>query len=88
MKKTENLNTGFYGEIIPLVYSDGNTSRTIYRDTAVTMNDVECFTERKMVVDGKNFYVKSIFPMMPKSTPTKELIALVDSEKEMKNNDI
>lgn len=84
MKKNENMNTGFYGETMPLVYADVNTVRTIYRDTAVTMNDAECFTERKMVVDGKNFYVKSIFPMMPKSTPTRELIALVDSEKEMK----
>ena len=46
------------------------------------MTDTECFTERKMVVDGKNFYVKSIFPMIPKSSSTRELIALVDSEKE------
>ena len=84
MKKTEHLNTGFYGETMPLVYNDGNTARTVYRDTAVTMNDTEYFAERKMVVDGKNFYVKSIFPMIPKSTPTKELIALVDSEKDMK----
>ena len=82
MKKTEHLNTGFYGETMPLVYNDGNTARTVYRDTAVTMNDTEYFAERKMVVDGKNFYVKSIFPMIPKSTPTRELIALVDSEKE------
>lgn len=85
MKKIENMNTGFYGETMPLIYNDGNTARTIYRDTAVTMNDAECFTERKMVVDGKSFYVKSIFPIIPKSTPTKELIALVDSEKDMKN---
>ena len=82
MKKTEHLNTGFYGETMPLVYNDGNTARTVYRDTAVTMSDIECFTERKMVVDGKNFYVKSIFPMIPKSTSTRELLALVDSEKE------
>lgn len=82
MKKIENMNTGFYGETLPLVLSNGENVRTVYRDTAVTMSDTECFTERKMVVDGKNFYVKSIFPMMPKSTPTKELIALVDSEKE------
>ena len=47
MKKNKNLNTGFYGETMPLVYNDGNTARTIYRDTAVTMNDAECFTERK-----------------------------------------
>jgi len=84
MKKTEHLNTGFYGETMPLVYNDGNTARTVYRDTAVTMNDTEYFAERKMVVDGKNFYVKSIFPMIPKSTPTKELLALVDSDKEIK----
>lgn len=82
MKKTENLNTGFYEETMPLVLSSGENVRTVYRDTAVTMTDTECFTERKMVVDGKNFYVKSIFPMIPKSTPTRELIALVDSEKE------
>ena len=80
MKKNENLNTGFYEETMPLVLSNGENVRTVYRDTAVTMSDAECFTERKMVVDGKNFYVKSIFPMMPKSTPTRELIALVDSE--------
>lgn len=84
MRKNENMNTGFYEETMPLVLSSGENVRTVYRDTAVTMNDAECFTERKMVVDGKNFYVKSIFPMMPKSTPTRELIALVDSEKEMK----
>lgn len=84
MKKNENMNTGFYGETMPIVYNDGYIARTVYRDTAVTMNDAECFTERKMVVDGKSFYVKSIFPMIPKSTPTRELIALVDSEKEMK----
>lgn len=82
MKKNENLNTGFYEETMPLVLSNGENIRTVYRDTAVTMTDTECFTERKMVVDGKNFYVKSIFPMIPKSTSTRELIALVDSEKE------
>ena len=82
MKKNENLNTGFYEETMPLVLSNGENVRTVYRDTAVTMSDTECFTERKMVVDGKNFYVKSIFPMLPKSTSTRELIALVDSEKE------
>ena len=82
MKKNENINTGFYEETMPLIYNDGNTARTVYRDTAVTMSDTECFTERKMVVDGKNFYVKSIFPMIPKSTSTRELLALVDSEKE------
>lgn len=82
MRKNENTNTGFYGETMPLVYNDGNTVRTVYRDTAVTMTDTECFTERKMVVDGKNFYVKSIFPMILKSTSTRELIPLVDSEKE------
>lgn len=82
MKKNKNFNTGFYEETMPLVLSNGENIRTVYRDTAVTMTDTECFTERKMVVDGKNFYVKSIFPMIPKSTPTKELIALVDSEKE------
>jgi len=84
MKKNENMNTGFYEETMPLVLSNGENVRTIYRDTAVTMTDTECFTERKMVVDGKSFYVKSIFPMIPKSTPTKELIALVDSKKDMK----
>ncbi|SBW10086.1 conserved hypothetical protein [uncultured Eubacteriales bacterium] len=84
MKKSENMNTGFYEETMPLVLSNGENVRTVYRDTAVTMSDTECFTERKMVVDGKNFYVKSIFPMIPKSTPTKELLALVDSEKDMK----
>lgn len=82
MKKNENLNTGFYEETTPLVLSNGENIRTVYRDTAVTMTDTECFTERKMVVDGKNFYVKSIFPIIPKSTSTRELIALVDSEKE------
>lgn len=84
MKKSKNMNTGFYEETMPLVLSNGENVRTVYRDTAVTMSDTECFTERKMVVDGKNFYVKSIFPMIPKSTPTKELLALVDSEKDMK----
>ncbi len=84
MKKTENMNTGFYEETMPLVLSNGENVRTVYRDTAVTMTDTECFTERKMVVDGKNFYVKSIFSMIPKSTPTKELLALVDSDKEIK----
>ena len=82
MKKIENMNTGFYEETMPLVLSNGENIRTVYRDTAVTVTDTECFTERKMVVDGKNFYVKSIFPMIPKSTSTRELIALVDSEKE------
>ena len=31
MKKIENMNTGFYGETMPLVYNDGNTVRTVYR---------------------------------------------------------
>lgn len=82
----KEIYNGFYGEVKPLVFENGNAVTTIYRDTAVTMTDTECFTERKMVVDGKTFYVKSIFPTKPSSTPSKELISLIDDEKDIKRN--
>lgn len=63
--------TGFYGEVKPLIFEDGNTVTTIYRDTSVTRNENEFFTERKMLIDGKIFYVKSIFSTEPSSTQAK-----------------
>ncbi len=76
-----NENTGYYGEIRPIVQTYGKNVQTIFRDTRTKISDTECFTQRNMVVDGKAFHVKSIFPIAPSSTPSKELMALIGSEK-------
>ena len=83
MKNAPIIDTGLYEENRPVIYRNGDNVRTVYRDTAVTMTDTQCFSERKMVVDGKTFYVKSIFPVLPTSTPSQELISLIDTDKEL-----
>lgn len=76
-----NENAGYYGEIKPIVYNYGNQVQTVFRDTRTKISDTECFTQRNMVVDGKAFHIKSVFPTVPISTPSRELIALIGGEK-------
>ena len=85
MKSTPIIDTGLYEENRPAIYRNGDNVRTVYRDTAVTMTDTQCFSERKKVVDGKSFSVTSIFPVLLTSTPTHALLSLIDTDIELQH---
>lgn len=72
-------NSGFYMETKPLVFLQDDKVITAFRECAVFENENGYHTERQMMVDGKRFYVKSIFPSAPKATPTQQMIKLIDS---------
>lgn len=80
MKKTENLNTGFYEENKPLLSKDNDMAIPIYRDTGVYITDDEIRTERQMKINGRPYYVTSVFPAFSKSTPTEKIIELMELE--------
>jgi hypothetical protein len=77
-------NTGFYMEIEPKVFYQDNKAITVFRDRGVYKNENGYHTERQMTVDGKSFYVKSFFPSISKSTPTDQLIKLIDNDSKNK----
>ena len=78
-------NTGFYMDTEPKVLLFGeNKVITAFRDSAVYEDDTGFHTERRMLVDGKGFYVKSFFPSAPKATPTNQLIKLIENDAKMK----
>lgn len=77
-------NTGFYMETEPRVLVQDNMVITVFRDRGVYKNENGYHTERQMTVDGKSFYVKSFFPSTSKTTPTDQLIKLIDSDSKNK----
>lgn len=54
---------------------DGGTV-TIFRDTI----QYGFSKERDMVIEGRRFHVTSVFAGEPTATPTKKLLALIDTE--------
>ncbi|MBU5593004.1 hypothetical protein KQI89_14730 [Clostridium sp. MSJ-4] len=80
MKNTENLNTGFYGETMPLLAEKDGKVLPIYRDAGVYITDDEIRTERQMKINGRPYYVTSIFPTFSESTPTEKIIELMELE--------
>ena len=79
-----NKNIGFYMETEPRVLVQDNMIITAFRDRAVYKNENGYHTERQMTVDGKNFYVRSFFPSISNSTPTDQLIKLIDNDSKNK----
>ncbi len=79
-----NKNIGFYMETEPRVLVQDNMIITAFRDRAVYKNENGYHTERQMTVNGKNFYVRSFFPSISKTTPTDQLIKLIDNDSKMK----
>ena len=79
-----NKNIGFYMETEPRVLVQDNMIITAFRDRAVYKNENGYHTERQMIVDGKNFYVRSFFPSISKTTPADQLIKLIDNDSKMK----
>lgn len=80
MKNTDNLNTGFYGETLPLLTEKDGKTMPIYRDAGVYITDDEIRTERQMKINGRPYYVTSVFPAFPESTPTEKIIELMELE--------
>lgn len=80
MKKTENMNTGFYGETQPILTEDNGKAIPIYRDTGVYITKDEIRTERQMKINGRPYYVTSVFSAFPESTPTEKIIELMELE--------
>lgn len=71
-------NTGFYGETLPLTRLQDGKAMPIYRDSGVYF-DEECIrTERQMKINGRTFFVTSVFPTVAASTPTEKIIKLID----------
>ena len=79
-----NKNIGFYMETEPRVLVQDNMIITAFRDRAVYKSENGYHTERQMTVDGKSFYVRSFFPSISNSTPTDQLIKLIDNDSKNK----
>ena len=61
------------GKLIPL-----------YRDTSYTETEEGMELKREMVVGGRNFIVRSIFPFSDSATPTQKLLRIIDYDLEKK----
>ncbi len=60
-----------YGKPIPL-----------FEDTELKEQSDSICLERHMIVDGKKFAVRSVFPKAAASLPTEKLLSLIDKEQE------
>ena len=56
----------------------------IYRDTRYRETDEGTELQREMVVGGRMFLVRSVFPAVSSATPTQKLLRIIDNDLEKK----
>lgn len=56
----------------------------LYRDTSYTETDDSMELKREMIVGGRTFIVRSIFPFADSETPTQKLLRIIDHDLEKK----
>ena len=61
------------GKVIPL-----------YRDTSYSETEEGMELKREMVIGGRTFVVRSIFPFSDSATPTQKLLRIIDYDLEKK----
>lgn len=76
----KDTNTGFYEENKPVLRGTDDRAIPIYRDTGVYIAEDEIRTERQMKINGRPYYVTSVFPAFSESTPTEKIIELMELE--------
>ncbi len=76
--ETQILGAYETAEVIWQGDSEGNLKRT-FADSFVYRDENHYTIERNMDVEGKNFRVHSVFPVTAKSTPTKKMLTIIDS---------
>ncbi len=52
----------------------------LYRDTVYTETEHGIELTRNMIVGGKTFLVRSIFPSHPTATPTQAMLRIIDED--------
>lgn len=79
----EYRDTGMLGAYTPdhavLREMDGGVS-TVFRDSTCRIIDEGITFERGMLINGKSYFVTSVFPAESKSTPTEKLLSLIDAD--------
>ena len=50
----------------------------LYRDTSYTETEEGMELKREMIVGGRTFIVRSIFPFSDSATPTQKLLRIID----------
>lgn len=56
----------------------------LYRDTSYTETEEGMELKREMIVGGRTFIVRSIFPFSDSATPTQKLLRIIDYDLEKK----
>lgn len=56
----------------------------VYRDTRYRETEEGIELQREMVVGGRMFLVRSVFPAMSSATPTQKLLRIIDNDLEKK----
>ena len=56
----------------------------VYRDTRYRETEQGMELHREMVVGGRMFLVRSVFPAISSATPTQKLLRIIDSDLEKK----
>ena len=56
----------------------------LYRDTSYSETEEGMELKREMVVGGRSFIVRSIFPFSDSATPTQKLLRIIDHDLEKK----
>lgn len=76
----EYINTGMLGTYRPesavVSQTDDGDIVTIFRDTW----QFGSTKDRDMIIEGRVFHITSVFAEEPTATPTKKLLALIDTE--------
>ena len=56
----------------------------LYRDTSYAETEEGMELKREMVVGGRTFIVRSVFPSVTSATPTQKLLRIIDYDLEKK----
>ncbi len=94
LRRVKNLNrhyleTGICGSYDTAGLIDSKLDGTpvvLFEDTELKEEPDGLCLERRMMVGGKKFAVRSVFPKDAVSTPTDKLLALIDKEQQSERN--
>lgn len=79
----EYMNTGVIGAYQPRYAVKHERDGKVfpqYRDTCYTETEHGLELNREMIVGGRTFIVRSIFPSAPTATPTQQMLRVIDSD--------
>ena len=70
---------GQYKNSNPSIFYPFGYPIAVFDDALSVVSEEGFYRKREMVLDGKRFQIRSIFPVEPTANPTEKLLRLIDN---------